>query len=253
MSSAESTVCVPANDNHHHEPIVVFINFDDYDTRNPSDWSRMKKWRITAAACIFTILVSFAASSYNLGFPSMTRDLNCSELQATAGLAVYTLGFAVVPLVSASLSEEFGRQPLYIVCLIGFLLMHLMIALYVSAPHPFRNQTSNFSAQNIQTVIVARFLQGAFGSTGSTMVGGTIADVWSSKKYVSSAAPSAQIDSLRHFSQSRPANGGLCRLCHRCEWHRTYVRRLGRDESEIGLEMDTMDTSYVRPSVSALL
>lgn len=33
-------------------------------------------------------------------------------------------------------------------------------------------------AHNIQTVIIARFLQGAFGSTAATMVGGTIADIW---------------------------------------------------------------------------
>jgi len=35
-----------------------------------------------------------------------------------------------------------------------------------------------YRAQNIQTVIVGRFLQGAFGSTAATMVGGTIADIW---------------------------------------------------------------------------
>jgi hypothetical protein len=34
------------------------------------------------------------------------------------------------------------------------------------------------TANNIQTVIAARFICGAFGSTGSTMVGGTVADVW---------------------------------------------------------------------------
>lgn len=33
-------------------------------------------------------------------------------------------------------------------------------------------------APNIQTVIVARFLSGSFGSTGATLVGGTIADIW---------------------------------------------------------------------------
>jgi hypothetical protein len=38
-------------------------------------------------------------------------------------------------------------------------------------------------AKNIETVIVARFLQGAFGSTSAAMVGGTIADIWSTKEY----------------------------------------------------------------------
>jgi multidrug resistance protein len=75
---------------------------------------------------------------------------------------LFPAGFGVTPLITASFSEEFGRQPLYIVSIIGFMLMQIGVAL----------------SNNIQTVIVLRFLQGAFGSTGSTMVGGTIADIW---------------------------------------------------------------------------
>ncbi|KAG6839949.1 hypothetical protein C0991_010144 [Blastosporella zonata] len=116
------------------------------------------------AMLIFTL--ASVAGAYNMGFDSMTRDLDCSQFQATLGLSVYALGFGIVPLVTASFSEEFGRQPLYIGSSIGFLLMFMMVAL----------------SQNIQTVIIARFLQGAFGSTGSTMVGGTIADIWSARE-----------------------------------------------------------------------
>jgi predicted MFS family arabinose efflux permease len=74
-------------------------------------------------------LSASTSASYNMGFPSMMTDLNCSEFQATIGLSVYALGFAVVPLVSSSLSEELGRRPLYIGSLIGHILMHLMVAL----------------------------------------------------------------------------------------------------------------------------
>ncbi|KAG6809793.1 hypothetical protein H0H92_014722 [Tricholoma furcatifolium] len=65
-----------------------------------------------------------------MGFDSMTRDLNCTSFQATIGLSVYALGFGIVPLVSASFSEEFGRRPLYLGSTFGFLLMFMMIALY---------------------------------------------------------------------------------------------------------------------------
>jgi len=58
----------------------------------------------------------------------MTADLNCTTFQATVGLSLYALGFGVFPLVTASLSEEFGRQPLYYVSVTGFFLMFLMIA-----------------------------------------------------------------------------------------------------------------------------
>ena len=68
-------------------------------------------------------------STYNLGFPGMIKDLNCTEFQATVGLSLFTLGFGITPLVTASFSEEFGRHPLYIISAAGFALTHLMIAL----------------------------------------------------------------------------------------------------------------------------
>lgn len=59
----------------------------------------------------------------------MTADLNCTTFQATIGVAMYCLGFGIVPLFSASFSEEFGRRPLYVVSSVGFMLMHIMAAL----------------------------------------------------------------------------------------------------------------------------
>jgi MFS family permease len=64
-----------------------------------------------------------------MGLASMMRDLNCTRMEGTIGFSVFTLGFGVVPLVTASFSEEFGRQPLYIGSAIGFILMYLMIGL----------------------------------------------------------------------------------------------------------------------------
>lgn len=58
----------------------------------------------------------------------MIRDLNCTQEQATTGVALYALGFGVVPLFTAPFSEEVGRQPLYIVSSVGFASMHLMVA-----------------------------------------------------------------------------------------------------------------------------
>ncbi|KAF9078033.1 MFS polyamine transporter [Rhodocollybia butyracea] len=142
----------------------IYIEFEQGDSRNPVNFSRSKKWAITSLACFSTLLASSATSTYNLGFNSMIADLNCTEFQATIGLSLYALGFAVVPLVSASFSEEVGRQPLYYISATGVMFMFLLIAM----------------AQNIQTVLIARFIQGGFGSTWSTMVGGTIADIWQS-------------------------------------------------------------------------
>ncbi|KAH9479810.1 MFS-type efflux pump MFS2 [Psilocybe cubensis] len=139
------------------------VSFEPLDERNPIYFSYSKKWLITIVTSFFTFLVSTAATSFSMGAPSMMHDLNCTQFQATVGLSLYCLGFGIVPLVTSSLSEDFGRLPLYYVSFLGFLMMHVMVAL----------------SHNVQTVIIARFLQGAFGSTGSTMVAGTVADLWS--------------------------------------------------------------------------
>ncbi|EIN03913.1 MFS general substrate transporter [Punctularia strigosozonata HHB-11173 SS5] len=144
---------------------VLYVEFDHGDRRDPINWPKPRKWIITVTACYFTALSgmkSSTASTFSMGFPSMERDLHSTPFQAALGLSMYSLGFGVVPLATASLSEEFGRQPLYVVCAIGFMLMNVMLA----------------AARNVQTVIVGRFLSGAFGSTGATMVGGTVADIW---------------------------------------------------------------------------
>ncbi|KAG1738858.1 major facilitator superfamily domain-containing protein [Suillus paluster] len=139
-----------------------YVDFEDGDGRNPVNFSPARKWAITITACAFTGIVAAASSSYTMGYSSMIRDLDCTSFQASVGLGTYALGFAVAPLVTSSFSEEFGRFRFYIVSSFMFMLTEVMVAL----------------APNIQTVIVARFLGGCFGSTGATLVAGTIADIW---------------------------------------------------------------------------
>jgi len=145
---------------------VIYVDYEVGDERDPTNFSQKRKWAMTFVACLFTGISAAAPSSYNFGFPSMIRDLNCTNFQATIGFSVFPLGFGVTPLFTAPFSEEFGRRPLYLVSAVGFLAMHVLVA----------------EAKNIDTVIIARLLGGAFGSTGATMVGGTIADIWQPKQ-----------------------------------------------------------------------
>ncbi|KAJ7574299.1 MFS polyamine transporter [Mycena floridula] len=144
------------------ESSPCYVEFVEADSRDPSNFSSGRKWAITIHACYATLIAASTSSAYDLGFESMTRDLHCTTFQATLGLSMYAFGFGSFPLLSASFSEEVGRQPLYIVSGTIFLCMYVVIA----------------KASHIQTVIAARFIQGSFGSTWATMVGGTIADIW---------------------------------------------------------------------------
>ncbi|OAX33805.1 MFS general substrate transporter [Rhizopogon vinicolor AM-OR11-026] len=150
-----------------HAPSLVedqsfYVDFKDGDMRNPVNFSPARKWVMTINACAFAGIVGAAVSSYAMGYSSMIRDLDCTLFQATMGLSMYALGVGLAPLVTSSFSEEFGRLLFYIISSLMFMLTEVMIAL----------------APNVQTVIVARFLGGAFASTGSTLVAGTIADIW---------------------------------------------------------------------------
>lgn len=75
---------------------------------------------------------------------------------------MYILGLAIGPLVLAPLSEYFGRNPVYICSWAVLVIFQIQAAL----------------AQNIATVIVARFIQGCGGSAPVTNTGGTISDLW---------------------------------------------------------------------------
>ncbi|KAG1743115.1 MFS general substrate transporter [Suillus lakei] len=138
------------------------VTFEDNDIRDPMNFSYKTKWMITLVACAFTGIVAAAAGSFSMGYQSMMRDLNCTQFQATVGLSLWAIGFGTVPLITSSFTEEFGRLNIYIVSSFGFMLTEMMIAL----------------SPNIQIVILGRLLGGAFGSTGATLVGGSIADVW---------------------------------------------------------------------------
>ncbi|KAH7882287.1 MFS general substrate transporter [Phlebopus sp. FC_14] len=144
------------------EEKIVYVEFEDGDPRNPWTYSPTRKWAITLTACLFTAITAAASSSYAISTPSMIEELKCTSLEATLGLGLYAIGFGIVPLVTSSFSEEVGRRPVYIFSSVMFTLTHVMVAL----------------APNIQAVIVGRILGGVFGSTGASLVGGSIADVW---------------------------------------------------------------------------
>lgn len=67
------------------------------------------------------------------------------------------------PLIIAPCSEVWGRSTIYLVSAIIFTLFFIPQAL----------------ATNIATVLVTRFISGIAGSTAVSLVGGTLADVWS--------------------------------------------------------------------------
>lgn len=129
---------------------------------NPRNWSKRNKWLATMTSCYMSSLVSIAASAYSQAVDGIATDLRCAHLLSVSGISFFTIAVAVFPLFLAPLGESYGRQVVYLTSYAIFFLFFLPTAL----------------AHNIATVLISRFLCGAAGSVGSTMVGGTLSDLW---------------------------------------------------------------------------
>lgn len=136
-----------------------------------------------------------SSSSFSISTPSLTHDLHCTELQAALGLGLYAVGFGVVPLVTSSFSEVCCDHIFlfYCSCPSRNLVEGLYIYFHRSCSpsprlwlhcenythgHPRYSEHLAHRAPNIGAVIAGRALGGIFGSTGASLVGGSIADIW---------------------------------------------------------------------------
>ncbi|KAF7880955.1 uncharacterized protein EAF02_006846 [Botrytis sinoallii] len=143
------------------DPYVV--EFIPGDRRNPLNFTMLKKWTITLLLAFATLAVSFVSSAYTGGVKQIIEDFNVSTEVITLGVSLFVLGFAIGPLMWAPLSELYGRQVL-------FFGTYAMLTVF---------NAGAAGAQNIQTLLIMRFLAGAFGSSPLTNAGGVIADMFS--------------------------------------------------------------------------
>jgi MFS family permease len=88
------------------------------------------------------------------------RDFGCSKEVVTLGLSLYVLGLGTGPMFLAPLSEFYGRRPIYLISWAAFVIWLIPCAV----------------AQNIQTLLVSRFLNGVCGSAFMSVAGGTVGD-----------------------------------------------------------------------------
>ena len=132
------------------------------DPRNPMLFSDTKKWIITISVSFAALAIAFASTAYSGSIPQVIEAFHCSEEVSVLGISLFVLGFAIGPLLWAPLSEVYGRQVLF------FITYALLTAFNGGAA----------GAQNIQTLLVMRFLAGSFGSSPLTNSGGVIADIF---------------------------------------------------------------------------
>ena len=136
------------------------------DFRNPLQLSLGLKWSVTMVAALETLVVALVSSAYTGGIAQIEESFGATTEIATLGVSLYVLGFALGPLIWAPMSEMFGRQIVFITTYCG-------LTIFCAA---------TTGAKNIESLIVFRFLAGAFGSSPFTNSGGVVADMFAARE-----------------------------------------------------------------------
>lgn len=142
---------------------VEFITFTIGDPEHPHNWSRLYKWYITLVASALVVCIAYGSSYVTGGLGLIQDQYHVSLEVAILTCSIMVCGFAVGPLIWSPLSEIIGRRPVYIISLSLYVIFNIPCAL----------------APNIGALLACRFLCGVFSSSGLSLAGGTIADVWS--------------------------------------------------------------------------
>lgn len=141
---------------------IEYVTFVTDDPENPHNWSRAFRWYITIIASLLVVCIAFGSSIVTGGLGLIEEKYNVSLEVAILTCSVMVCGFAVGPLLWSPLSEIIGRRPVYIISLALYTIFNIPCAL----------------APNIGGLLVCRFLCGVFSSSGLSLAGGTIADIW---------------------------------------------------------------------------
>lgn len=154
----------------------------DDDSRSPRSLPTPRKWLIVSIVSATSLCVACTSSLYTSTYTQIEARFDISEIVAILGLTLFAVGLGLSPMILAPLSEVcslldtlhtcanviqfYGRKPIYIGSLFFFVAFLIPCAV----------------AQNIQTLLVARFFNGFAGSAFLSVAGGTVGDLFPADK-----------------------------------------------------------------------
>lgn len=143
------------------DPWEVHWDGDD-DPLNPRSMNAAKKWVVVLIVSASSLCVTCTSSMYTSTYAQTTVEFHCSRIVATLGLSLFIMGLGIGPMLLGPLSEFYGRRPIYIASFSFFVIWLIPSAV----------------ARNIQTMLIARFLDGLSGSAFLSVAGGTVGDMY---------------------------------------------------------------------------
>ncbi|KAL6898813.1 major facilitator superfamily domain-containing protein [Trichoderma evansii] len=144
------------------------VYFEENDPENPLNWSLLYRAWTIGVVSFATWLAVLYSTSYTAFIPGLVEEFGASETVATLGVTTYLLGLAAGSLILAPLSEVYGRQPVYIVCMIAWAILIIPCAI----------------GPSLTTLIVVRFFGALFGAVMISNTPGTVVDI-SNPEYLS--------------------------------------------------------------------
>jgi MFS transporter, DHA2 family, multidrug resistance protein len=109
---------------------------------------RTRRALVTICAMTATIMQALDSTVTNVVLPQMQGSLSASLDQINWVLTSYIVASAIMTAPMAWIADRYGRKRLFITCAAGFTLASLLCAV----------------AQNIESIVLARLMQGAFGA-----------------------------------------------------------------------------------------
>ncbi|KAF9877635.1 major facilitator superfamily transporter [Colletotrichum karsti] len=145
------------------------VHFLPDDPEDPKNWCSLKKTIVSIQICLLIACTYAGASIYTVGLHGVREQFGVTEDVALLGLTTYVIGYGVGPMVWSPLAEvpQIGRNPLYILSLIVFIVVQVPIAL----------------ATNIGMLLAFRFMAGFFGAPVLGTGGGILTDMYASRKH----------------------------------------------------------------------
>jgi len=131
---------------------------------NPHLWPVRRKCTVVAICVWSTTMAAWSAGSYASAAGPLSAKFDCSNVAVLAGITMFTVGVAFFPMITAPVSEVYGRRWLFIGTYILFEITTIGCALVT----------------NLAGMLLLRFFVGTGASSFSTMVGGLLADCFES-------------------------------------------------------------------------
>ncbi|KAI0204038.1 major facilitator superfamily domain-containing protein [Astrocystis sublimbata] len=150
-----------------NDEAVNFVTWNGpEDPENPQNYSLSRKLFITFIWVYSNLATTIASSIWSSGSSAIRVEFHQSTIVVTLGTSLFLLGYTVGPPLWGPSSERFGRKWPAAMGLSLFTVFSIVVAV----------------GTNIQTLLVARFFQGAFGSAPLSLAAGGVVDIWSPER-----------------------------------------------------------------------